>query len=182
MPRYVAFLRALNVGGAHTVKMELLRHIFEELGFSNVQSFIASGNIIFDAPSRSRPALEAQIEAALMKTLGYGVTPFVRNGAELEQIAAFEPFPKTTFVTGDQLAVVFLPAPPGAKARAALKALQFVTDDFQFRGSELYWLRHTTVEGAAYSTVPLDKALDQPFTIRSMSTLHKIADKYFSHE
>ena len=50
MPRYIAFLRALNVGG-HTVKMDHLRSLFEALGFGGVESFIASGNIIFDTPS-----------------------------------------------------------------------------------------------------------------------------------
>ena len=51
MPRYIAFLRAINVGGRHTVKMDFLRDFFESLGFSNVETFIASGNVVFDSSS-----------------------------------------------------------------------------------------------------------------------------------
>jgi uncharacterized protein (DUF1697 family) len=46
MPKYVAFLRAINVGG-HTVKMDHLRRLFEALGFTNVETFIASSDVVF---------------------------------------------------------------------------------------------------------------------------------------
>lgn len=58
MQRYIAFLRAINVGG-HTVKMDRLREIFEALGFSNVETFIASGNVVFETTARDPAALEA---------------------------------------------------------------------------------------------------------------------------
>ena len=78
MPKYVAFLRAIS-GGGHTVKMDYLRSLFESLGFSNVETFIASGNVIFDSTSKSTKALEKKIESYLLKTLGYEVvTLFVR--------------------------------------------------------------------------------------------------------
>ena len=53
MPRYIAFLRAINVGGHNTVKMDFLRQLFESLGFSNVETFIASGNIVFETTSKN---------------------------------------------------------------------------------------------------------------------------------
>ena len=51
MPRFVAFLRALNVGGAHVVKMDALKRHFEAMGFTDVETFIASGNVVFTAKS-----------------------------------------------------------------------------------------------------------------------------------
>ena len=51
MTRYIAFLRAINVGG-HTVKMAELKRLFEALGFTNVETFIASGNVIFDSSAK----------------------------------------------------------------------------------------------------------------------------------
>ena len=62
--RYVAFLRAINVGG-HTVRMEALRREFESLGATNVETFIASGNVIFDTARRNAAALERAIEEHL---------------------------------------------------------------------------------------------------------------------
>ncbi|HKA17271.1 MAG TPA: DUF1697 domain-containing protein [Blastocatellia bacterium] len=52
MPRYFAFLRAINLGGYHKVKMPYLKKLFESLGFSNVETFIASGNVIYSTPSK----------------------------------------------------------------------------------------------------------------------------------
>ena len=68
--RSIAFLRAINVGG-HTVKMDRLRTLFEELGYANVATYIASGNVIFEMPRMSTQTLEAQIEHHLQQALGY---------------------------------------------------------------------------------------------------------------
>jgi uncharacterized protein (DUF1697 family) len=66
MPRYVAFLRAINVGG-HIVKMDYLRSLFEELGFTNVETFIASGNVVFDSSYKNPASLEKKIEGHQQK-------------------------------------------------------------------------------------------------------------------
>ncbi len=182
MPRYVAFLRAVNVGGASTVKMEVLRGVFQELGFSGVSSFIASGNIVFETRTRKTELLEKLIEGGLLQALGKDLTPFVRTGPELTSIVRFNAFPKSTLGAGDQLAVVFLSAPPAPKAGRSLEAFPSRADEFRVHGREIYWLRHREVEGVAYSTVPLGGTLVEPFTIRSMSTLKKLVDKYFAHE
>ena len=72
MPKYFAFLRAINVGG-HTVKMDYLRALFEALGFANVETFIASGNVIFETKSKDTNALQREIEKHLHQALGYEV-------------------------------------------------------------------------------------------------------------
>src|SRR5262249_4837424 len=90
-PRLIAFLRAINVGG-NTVKMEQLRSLFEALGLSNVETFIASGNVIFEAPTTNPRSLERQIERHLQQSLGYEVATFIRSATELEAIAQYKPF------------------------------------------------------------------------------------------
>ena len=67
MTKFIAFLRAINVGGRN-VKMDALRQIFVEMGFAHVETFIASGNVIFDTDVVGRKALEQQIEAAQART------------------------------------------------------------------------------------------------------------------
>ena len=69
MSKHIAFLRAINVGG-HNVKMDHLRQLFESLGFSNVETFITSGNVIFDTKAVNVKALEKKIEACLHETPG----------------------------------------------------------------------------------------------------------------
>ena len=75
--RYIAFLRAINVGG-HVVKMDALRAHFAALRLTAVESFIASGNVIFLATSADPTALEQRIEARLAAQLGYSVATFLR--------------------------------------------------------------------------------------------------------
>ncbi len=178
MPRYVAFLRAINVGGARSVKMATLCRLFEEMGFSEVSSYIASGNIIFTSPSRNASALEDRIEAGLMEALGYEIVPFVRTTAELARIAQFEPFPASRIGPTDQLGVLFLFKPLGPGPVAALQTLQGTSDEFRAEGREVYWLRHRGPDGQIYFTAPFDRVIDQPFTIRSANTVAKIVEKY----
>ena len=91
MPRYIAFLRAINVGG-HNVKMAQLRTLFEELEYTNVETFIASGNVIFDTPASNVQQIEQQIERHLQPALGYPVATFIRSDAELAAVASYQPF------------------------------------------------------------------------------------------
>ena len=79
MFRFIAFLRAINVGGGRTVKMQSLRQVFEPLGFCRVATFIASGNVIFETMRKRSKTLERKIEKALQKTLGYEVRAFIRE-------------------------------------------------------------------------------------------------------
>src|SRR5262245_17303086 len=116
MQRYFAFLRAINVGG-HTVKMDQLRTLFQALGYANVATYIASGNVIFETPATSTPALEAQIERHLKEALGYEVTTFIRTAGELAAVAHYEPFPSTDLNNVHGLYVSFLKAPLGDEAR-----------------------------------------------------------------
>src|SRR5512133_1695963 len=176
MPRYVAFLRAINLGRERSVRMETLRRAFEDLGFTGVSSYIASGNIIFDSPLRSAGSLENRIEEALMNTLGFEVTPFVRSSSELARIAAFKPFPRSALGLHDELGVILLSAPPAPRPVQALKVLRVPSDELRARGREIYWLRHRSPAGEIYSTTPFDKALDQPFTVRSLNTVRKIVE------
>ena len=79
MPKFVAFLRAINVGG-HLVKMDQLRSLLEELGFVNVETFIASGNVIFESRAGATAPLERKIERVLRDGLGGRAAVRVERG------------------------------------------------------------------------------------------------------
>ncbi|CAN5826058.1 DUF1697 domain-containing protein [soil metagenome] len=178
MTRYIAFLRAINVGG-RTVKMDRLREVFEQLGLSNVETFIASGNVIFEFPAGDTPALERQIETLLQESLGYRVDTFVRSAAELAAIAAYEPFPASTLDAGDTtLYVSFLSDPPPQTARDNIFALQIPTDEFHIHERELYWLRHGKISDSTISGALLEKAVGMPATMRNANTIKRIIAKY----
>ena len=102
MPKYIAFLRGINVGG-HRVKMDRLRAIFAELGLKDVSTFIASGNVLFTTESGDADGLRERIESQLASQLGYEVPTFLRSPAELAAIVAFSP-PGTSMQTASDSA------------------------------------------------------------------------------
>jgi uncharacterized protein (DUF1697 family) len=178
MPKYVAFLRAINVGG-HTVKMDYLRSLFESLGFSNVETFIASGNVIFDSTSKSTTVLEKKIEKFLLQTLGYEVGTFIRTSSELAEIAQHKPFHDSELnAAGQALYIGFMAAEPSPAAKKSLRLLATEMDDFHIRGREVYWLCRTRSSDSAISGALLAKTLGMPATLRNSTTVKKLAAKY----
>ena len=177
MAHYIAFLRGINVGGARIVKMDALRQALKPLGFSAVSTFIASGNVIFETSIGKTDTLEALIRERLEAALGYEVAAFVRSDGELAGIAAYKAFPPSKMNAASELGIVFLAMALGAKTRRKVIALTTKTDEFQVHGRQIYWLRRKG-PGTVYSTVPLDKALGRPFTIRSSRTINKLVEKY----
>lgn len=139
MSRYIAFLRAINVGG-HTVKMELLRQQFAALNFSGVETFSASGNVIFETKAQNARALEKTIEQQLRAALGYEVATFIRTEAELAAIAQQRPFSPVLLKTAQALNVAFLADTLDIAAQKKLLALKTDIDDFHVEGREIYWL------------------------------------------
>ena len=176
--RWIAFLRAINVGG-HTVKMDRLRQLFAELELTNVATFIASGNVIFDAPDEDAVALAQRIESHLRQALGYAVATFIRSDSELAEVARYRPFaPGELDAEGHSLYIMLLPAAPSAEARQKLAALRTDVDDFHLHGRELYWLCRTRLSESTVSGAMLEKAIGLPGTIRNSTTVRKLAAKY----
>ena len=178
MPKYVAFLRAVNVGG-HIVKMDQLRQLFKALGFSNVETFIASGNVIFDSNSKSTKTLERKIESLLRETLGYQVATFVRSTSELANVAKYKPFDDSELeADGNALYIAFTTDEPSTESKR--KLLTFITevDDFQVYGREVYWLSRKKISESKFSGAQLERTLGMPATIRNANTVKRLAAKY----
>ena len=181
MFRFFAFLRAINVGGGRTVKMQSLRQVFDSLGFSGVTTFIASGNVVFETKTKKTKTLERKIERALKEALGYEVRTFVRDEAELEKIANYRPFPQSQFDETWHSNIIFLTDNLNETLKEKVNALRTNTDVFEVHGQEIYWRRRRKQNGALFSTVPLEKILGPAFTVRgatqlkrsSQSTVHR---------
>ncbi len=177
MPPYIAFLRAINVGG-HTVKMDHLRKLFEGMGFSNVETFIASGNVIFSAEEGDIRSLEAEIEKELLEALGFEVATFIRTDAELAAIAGYPPFPQPDLEEATALNVAFLADPLDDAANEKLLALKTEIDDFHIHGREVYWLCRKKQSESTFSNAVLEKTLGIRSTLRGINTIKKLAAKY----
>lgn len=177
MPRTLAFLRAINVGG-RTVRMEVLRRLFEELGLARVETFIASGNVVFESRSSNEAALAKRIEQKLATGLGFDVDTFLRSDREVAEIALRRPFEAAELARAGAFCVGFLAASPNATARAELSRLESVNDRFHVHGREVYWLCRTRQGESDFSNALFEKRCGVRATFRNMTTVAKLAAKY----
>ena len=175
--KYIAFLRAINVGGNRVVKMDRLRAMFEDLGYSEVATFIASGTVAFTSASADALALEAQIERKLARELGYEVATFLRTVQEVSAIARHDPFEAGPTAVASTLMIGFLRSAPAKAVRERVMGYRSDNDDFHVRGRELYWLVRPNVLGSKVSGALLEKALG-PTTLRNVTTVRRLAARY----
>ncbi len=178
MERYVAFLRGMNLGNRRIKNPELAAE-FAELGFEEVATFRASGNVIFDLPKReARKALTGRIEAGLRDGLGYDVPVYLRSAAEVRAIAAREPFPATEVAASKgKLQVTMLSAKPSAAARKKVLALSSDADRLVIEESELFWLPSGGISESELDLKAIEAAVG-PGTQRTIGTIEQIAAKH----
>ena len=177
MLRLIAFLRAINVGG-HNVTMAELRGLFEGLSFKGVETFIASGNVIFDSRSGDMAALERKIESQLLRSLGYEVKAFLRTVPEVTAIARYQPFDESKLKAAAALNVAFLANPMVAEAEKALQSLKTEIDDFHVQGREVYWLCKLKQSDSKFSNTRFEKIIQARATWRNRNTVVRLAAKY----
>lgn len=177
MLRLIAFLRAINVGG-HNVTMAELRALFESLALQQVETFIASGNVIFISRSKNIRALEQKIEKQLLQSLGYEVKAFLRTVPEVAAIAGYKLFNKSQLSSAAALNVAFLADPVNAEAEKSVMALTTAIDDFHVHGREVYWLSKAKQSDSKFSNTRFEKILNARATWRNVNTVRRLAVKY----
>lgn len=178
MQKYIAFLKAINVGG-HTVKMDYLKKIFEKIGFLSIDTFIASGNVVFVSKSKSVDSNRIKIETELEKSLGYNVPTFIRTTNELKEIAEYKPFKKSELNNNNNsLYIAFLNSQPSKENQNRVNALQDKANEFHFNKKELYWLCRKKFSDSGITGNKLEKALGMETTMRNSKTIKKIVLKH----
>ena len=177
MARYVALLRAINVGGRN-VKMADLCRLFEQARLTDVGSVIASGNVLFSSRAGDPAALERRVEAALRKGLGYDVATFVRTGAELDAVVAHEPFDAwDPVLESDTVHVIFTRDAIPRERAERIAALSTDYDDFRVFGREVFWRTRGRSSDSKVKPGAFARAFGDPGTARNITTVRKLAAK-----
>lgn len=182
MPRFVALLRGLNVGAHHRVKMDDLRREVTALGFANVATYIASGNVIFDARATDVAALERCLEQHFQKAFGFPIPTIIRSLAELAAIAAYWPFAADDAQNPAYSRYVYcMRAPADAALQEALAGLRTPVDEFATHGREIYWLCRGKISIVSEAWTAFDKVLARAkveTTSRNLNTLEAILRQF----
>lgn len=105
--KYVALLRGIGPSNPN-MRNEKLREVFQKLGYQNVQTVISSGNVLFESPSRDVKALEAAIEDAIQRQLGFTSTTIIRSHQQLRRFVGDKPFGTIQDTPTSRLNVTFL--------------------------------------------------------------------------
>ena len=184
MPTYVALLRAVNVGGTGKIAMSEFRKLLEGLRFNNVQTYIQSGNAVFDAPG-SAARVGAAIAAGLEKLMGAPVDVILRTHDQLTSIIAANPFAAEAAADGARVHVGFLSGPASAAAGPALNAIQEKyparRDRYHLAADHIYFHFPDGAGETKFSGKSLDKAIGVPATGRNWNTVLKLNEMSKKH-
>ncbi len=167
----------MNLGGRRIANDEL-RQRFEQLGFEEVTTFRASGNVIFGLGEGEPTAIVTRIEEGLAESLGYEVPVFLRSAAEVRKIEAHDPFnPDLVEASAGKLQVSMLLKAPSAEVREGVLGMATEEDRLAIRGRELYWLPSGGMLDSILDLKAIDAALGLS-TRRTKGTIDQIAAKH----
>lgn len=174
MTTYVAWLRGINVGGTNSIPMKELRAQFERLGHEKVETYVRSGNVVFEGKSPPKK-IGAEIEDAVSKAFKLRVSVILRTRRELEGVATSNPF-LTEDATPSSLHVMFLAQSPSAKGVKALDPDRSPPDEFEVGGREVY-LRFPNGSGRSKLTIDyFERKLGTRATARNWNTIMKVLE------
>jgi uncharacterized protein (DUF1697 family) len=166
--RYAGLLRGINVGGKNAVPMPALRALVEALGYTDVTTYIQSGNVVFSGTG----VKAEQLEKAIRKEFELDIRVVLRTHRQLESVIEHNPFPRADTST---LHVGYMCEKPSAAAIKSLDVERFAPDELAFRGREFYLLLPNGL-GRAKLPPYVDRRLKIPTTVRNWKTVTKLAE------
>jgi uncharacterized protein (DUF1697 family) len=173
MPKYIALLRGINVSGRNKIIMSDLRALFEELGFSEVTTFIQSGNVIFYSDDPDTKRLEQQIEIGIEKIYGFLVPVIVITKSKIEKILAENPFKPEPEGDDSKIYYVFLKDVPKKEAKESLEGLKFENERF-FISNDFIYLKCLIGMGNAKLN---NNLFEQKLSVKATTRNHKTTKK-----
>ena len=176
MNRYVAFLRGMNLGRRRIKNPELCA-AFEDIGFTNVAAYLASGNVIFDAVDSDTDAVAVAIENGLRDSLDYEVPTFLRSADEVRAIAGCAPFADVTEERSGKMQVAMIGTEVDQPARDSALKLSNEADMLEIGGRELYWWPKGNFLDSELNLKVVEGLLG-PMTIRTKGTVERLAAKF----
>lgn len=175
MTKFVALLRGINVGGNKMVKMDDLKKWFAALGFKNIKTILASGNVLFESGDNDEDALAKKIAEKLKAESGHAVGIQVRSIEEIQKLADRNPFKKIKVTLETRLYITFLPEKPKSKLK-----IPYVSPEKDFRILEVTNREICSVvdlnlgRGTVEAMGILEKEFGKNITTRNWNTVGKI--------
>jgi uncharacterized protein (DUF1697 family) len=180
MTVYVALLRGVNVGAKNRIKMADLQRALEACGLGKVETYIQSGNIIFES-NESEEAIRLKIEDTIKQSFGLTISTVLRSAEELSQLIQNCPFTEKEIreaeaanTEGESLYVALLQKAPPKEKTETLNRYITPDDAYQIRNRDIYLLLKHSIRNSKLAGA-LDK-LGVQVTVRNWNTIQKLAE------
>jgi uncharacterized protein (DUF1697 family) len=174
VPVYISLLRGINIGPHNRVSMDRLKTSLTALGFKQVQTYIQSGNVIFQAAIRSSSDVSTRIEKKIIRDFGLVITVVSRTADEMAATINSNPFLEGKGIDVSKLHVTFLSRVPVPSALKKLSPLACAGDEFRRSGREIYLYCPTGYGRTKLSNNALEKALSVRATTRNWKTVNQL--------
>ena len=172
---YIALLRAINVGGHDVIKMADLRKMFEQMGFTDVTSYIQTGNVIFSSNESDKEKLAAQIEKKFKTATAHESKIFVLTNDKLKKSASLNPFEPQRRDKEQKCHLMFLSGKPDSIHSKALMKLKGKEYQFRIHDDVLYYTYPNEFAGKRRN-IDFEKVLGVSGTSRSWKVVDKLIE------
>lgn len=170
----IAMLRGVNVGGNKRIKMERLRALCRSLGLANPQTLLQSGNVVFDAGTRSAETVRTSLEAAIEAEFAFRAAVLIREAVEMAAAIGLNPFEREAIDDPSHLLVMFLQAAPAGDAVERLRAGHVGPEKIAVRGREAFLYYPAGIGRSKLTNAVLEKGLGVSGTARNWHTATRL--------
>lgn len=174
MKQFISLLRGINVSGQKKIKMEELRQAYAALGFTDVQTYVQSGNVIFESDEEDASKLAVSIEAQIEGRFGYAVSVFIRDARDFQRLLDNNPFLQGRSEDPARLYVTFLQRAPGVTESSQLSVPAGDPGEFAVAQRDVYLFCPNGYGTTKLSNNFFERKLGQPATTRNWNTVNAL--------
>jgi uncharacterized protein (DUF1697 family) len=173
----ICFLRGINVSGKNMIKMNDLTALFKKLGFSDVSTYLQSGNVVFRSDkSLSEKNTHDKIKKGIANEFGMDVPVLIKSGEELSEILRRNPFMEEKGIEADKLHVTMLDSVPGKDKTDLLFKSDFSPERFAVSGKDIFLYCPDRYGRAKLNNNFLEKKLGVTATTRNWRTITNLIE------
>jgi uncharacterized protein (DUF1697 family) len=172
MGTYIAMLRGINVSGQKCIKMEQLRKCFEIMGFTQVRTYVQSGNVVFEA--REHCSFCEKIRKGILRDFGFDIPILLKSSKELGRIIQDNPFLELAGIDFSKLHVTFLSKAAPRTAREDLQTLAANGEQFHIKEEVIYLYCPNGYGRTKLSNTAIEKKLGLEATTRNWKSVNAL--------
>ncbi len=173
---YIALLRGINVSGQKLIKMAELRTQLTEAGLGNVQTYIQSGNIVFESDEKSKQKLEQTIKDKIKADFGFDVPVMVKTVEDLKNAQQNNPYTKDDTRDPKKVYVAFLSGKPLSENMAKLAEVDYSPEEYQLIDTDFFIHSPMGAGKSKMSNNLIENKLKITATTRNLNTIQRLID------